>query len=142
MCRLFLYAGIFALSSNVIAADAPAVLAHAGCSKPNRDNIDRRIIEEVRNGTATYGNNGIITTPSDVGGWPNLQGGPAPVDSDHDGMSDTWEKQYNFNPAKVDDGPMDADGDGYTNVEEYLNGTNPRQKIDYTNLENNVDTIS
>ena len=49
------------------------VLAHAGCSKPKRDSIDKRIIEEVRNGTATYGNNGIITTPSDVGGW--LAGG-------------------------------------------------------------------
>ena len=36
----------------------------------------------------------------------------------------------------------DADGDGYTNVEEYLNGTDPRKKMDYTNLDNNVDTIS
>jgi hypothetical protein len=35
-----------------------------------------------------------------------------------------------------------APGDGYTNVEEYLNGIDPRQNIDYTNLGNNVDTIS
>ena len=48
-------------------------------------------------------------------------------------------------PAGSPDGEvdaLDADGDGYTNVEEYLNSTNPRQKIDYTNLGNNVDTIS
>ena len=47
------------------------VLDHAGCSLPKRDSIDARIIEEVRNGTATHGRNGIITTPDDVGGWPN-----------------------------------------------------------------------
>ena len=102
-----------------------AVLAHAGCSKPNRDNIDRRIIEEARNGTATYGNNGIITTPSDVGGWPNLQGGPAPVDSDHDGMPDDWEDKYGLDPSGASDTSQDKDGDGYTNIEEYLNGTDP-----------------
>ena len=48
-------------------------------------------------------------------------------------------------PAGSPDGKvdaLDADGDGYTNVEEYLNGTGPRQKIDYTNLGNNIDTIS
>jgi len=99
-----------------------AVLAHAGCSKPDRDNIDRRIIEEVRKGTATYGNNGIITTPSDVGGWPNLQGGTAPVDSDHDGMPDTWETERELNPNDASDGARDRDGDGYTNLEEYVNG--------------------
>ena len=32
--------------------------------------------------------------------------------------------------------------DGYTNIEEYLNGTDPNQFIDYRNLGNNVDTIS
>ncbi|MHC4518034.1 MAG: pectate lyase family protein [Planctomycetota bacterium] len=99
-----------------------AVLAHAGCSRPNRDSIDSRIVEEVRNGTATYGDNGIITTPSDVGGWPNLQGGPAPADSDHDGMPDAWERDRGLNPDDASDGAKDRDGDGYTNVEEYING--------------------
>jgi len=41
-----------------------AVLDHAGCSLPNRDTIDTRIIEEVRNGTATYGDNGFVNSPS------------------------------------------------------------------------------
>jgi hypothetical protein len=57
-------------------------------------------------------------------------------------MPDTWEIKHQLDPAKASDGSIDSDGDGYTNVEEYLNGTNPRQKIDYTNLGNNVDTIS
>jgi pectate lyase len=97
-----------------------AVLAHAGCSKHKRDSIDRRIVEEARNGTATYGNNGIITTPSDVGGWPELKSELAPTDSDHDGMSDNWEKANGLNPKDPKDGNKTGK-DGYTNLEIYLN---------------------
>ena len=67
------------------------VLDDAGCSLPARDAVDRRIIKEVRNGTASHGSNGIIDTPEDVGGWPELSGGTAPVDTDNDGMPDAWE---------------------------------------------------
>ena len=104
-----------------------SVLASAGCSKPNRDVIDKRIIEEVRNGTATYGNDGIITVPGDVGGWPELADGTPPVDNDHDGMADTWESE---NCLSYDD-PEDRNiigANGYTMLENYLNsltGTNP-----------------
>jgi pectate lyase len=97
-----------------------AILAHAGCSKPNRDNIDRRIIEEVRNGTSTYGNNGIITTPSDVGGWPELKSTTAPADTDHDGMPDEWEIMKGLDPNNAADRNKVA-ADGYTMLEKYLN---------------------
>ena len=99
-----------------------AILAHSGCSKPNRDSVDGRIIEEVRKGTATCGKDGIITTPSDVGGWPNLKGASAPVDSDHDGMSDAWEKAHGLDPSNKDDGKKtNLSADSYTNLEMYLN---------------------
>ena len=98
------------------------VLKHAGCSFPNRDTIDRRIIEEVRTGTAFKGKNGIITKPIDVGGWPELKSAPAPADGDHDGMPDAWEKDRGLNPNDASDGAKDRDSDGYTNVEEYING--------------------
>jgi len=99
-----------------------AVLDHAGCSKPQRDDIDRRIIEEVRNGTATYGKKGIITVPSDAGGWPNLESGQAPVDSDHDGMPDAWESAHGLDPSNQEDGiKTDLSAEGYTNLEVYLN---------------------
>jgi pectate lyase len=97
-----------------------AVLAHAGCSLPNRDAIDARIIEEVRNATATYGNNGIITKPSDVGGWPALRSGIAPVDSDHDGMPNAWEVAEGLNPNNASDRNT-VGADGYTMLESYLN---------------------
>ena len=118
-----------------------AVLAHAGCSKPKRDSIDTRIIEEVRSGRATCGNNGIITTPNDVGGWPALAGEKAPADSDHDGMPDAWETKYGLDPHEPSDGATDTDNDGYTNLEECLNGTNPTEYVDYTKPENNVNTL-
>ena len=108
-----------------------AVLAHAGCSLPKRDSVDARIMEEVRNGTATYGRNGIIDSPSDVGGWPELESGTAPTDSDNDGMPDEWETRHGLDANNAADNSSDKDGDGYTNVEEYLNGTDPTEFVDY-----------
>jgi len=97
-----------------------AVLESAGCSFPHRDAVDQRIVEEVRNGTVTYGDNGLITSPSDVGGWPDLKSAPAPADNDHDGMPDAWERSRGLDPENPDDANGDLDGDGYTNIEDYL----------------------
>ncbi len=118
-----------------------AVLKHAGSSLPGRDSIDTRIIEEVRKGTATHGKNGIIDNPADVGGWPTLQSGEVPKDSDNDGMPDTWELRFKLNPEDPSDGAQDRDQDGYTNVEEFLNGTDPIVAVDYAKPENNVNTL-
>lgn len=51
---------------------------------------------------------------------------PAATDSDHDGMSDAWERVQGFNPHDPADGPRDPDKDGLTNVDEFLEGTDPR----------------
>ena len=64
---------------------------------------------------------GIIDLQKDVGGWPELKSLPAPLDSD--GMPDAWEKQHGFAPNDAADTSKDKDNDGYTNIEEYLNGT-------------------
>jgi uncharacterized repeat protein (TIGR01451 family) len=48
------------------------------------------------------------------------------VDKDQDGMDDAWELKYGFNPADRTDALQDADGDGHTNLQEYLAGTDPR----------------
>ena len=112
-----------------------AVLANAGCNKPVRDAVDSRIIEEVRNGNATFEGgsykkrgrmadpslkSGIIDSQNDVGGWPELKSLPAPVDSDHDGMPDEWELKKGLNPNDSKDGAEVA-SNGYTNLENYLN---------------------
>lgn len=115
-----------------------AVLAHAGCSLPKRDSVDQRIVEEARSGTATFGENGIINTPGDVGGWPKLESKPAPADSDEDGMPDTWEKEHGLNPGDASDGSKDRNGEGYTNLEEYLNATDPATSVDDGRLANDA----
>jgi hypothetical protein len=93
------------------------VLADAGAAVPKRDAVDIRIINDVINGTGK-----IIDDEDEVGGWPMLNSLPAPTDSDHDGMPDDWEAAQGLNPNDESDGPLDRDGDGYTSVEEYLNG--------------------
>lgn len=112
-----------------------SVLKGAGCVLPRRDAVDMRIIEEVRNGNAIYEGVsykvqkrvidtsipcGMIDSQEDVGGWPELKSLPAPVDSDHDGMSDEWEKKNGLNPHDASDRNGVAKN-GYTNLENYLN---------------------
>jgi pectate lyase len=117
------------------------VLTQAGATLPRRDAIDLRIINIVLTDKPTY-KNGIIDIPSDVGGWPEYNSAPAPVDSDHDGMPDSWEKKYGLKWSDPADGAKDTDGDGYTNVEEWLNDTDPTQFVDYSNPKNNRKTLS
>lgn len=114
------------------------VLKQAGATLPKRDAVDQRVTEMVRTGK-TLTKDGIVTDPKEVGGFPEYKFSPdqVPADTDEDGMPDEWEKTHS-----ITDGAADADGDGYTNVEEFLNSTDPHEKVDYTNLGNNIDTIS
>ena len=41
-------------------------------------------------------------------------------------MPDRWEARHALDAAEPADGPADSDGDGYTNLEEYLNSTHPK----------------
>jgi pectate lyase len=96
-------------------------LDHGGCSFPNRDALDTRIVEEIRTGTGQFGSNGIISKPGDVGGCPELKSTEPPPDKDKDGMPDAWETQNGLNPDDASDGGKTGKG-GYTNLENYLNG--------------------
>lgn len=92
-----------------------AVLAHAGAGRV-RDAVDERIIAGVRARSLR-----IIDSPSQVGGWPVLEAGTPWVDGDGDGMPDSWERANGLNPADATDGPADRNGDGWTNLEDWLN---------------------
>ncbi|MBN1972019.1 MAG: hypothetical protein JW787_00150 [Sedimentisphaerales bacterium] len=93
-----------------------SVIQYGGACLPQRDTVDRRIIENVQNGKGR-----IINSQKEVGNWPDLRSAPAPHDSDGDGMPDNWEQKHKLNPNDAADGSTDADLNGYTNVEEYLN---------------------
>ncbi len=85
-----------------------------------RDAIDSRVVSDVQHGTGR-----IIDDPSEVGGYLSIPAAAACPDSDHDGMPDTWESANGFNPFDPGDSSLDSDGDGYSNIEEFLNGTAP-----------------
>ncbi|WP_308992176.1 pectate lyase [Mariniflexile litorale] len=112
-----------------------SVLENAGTSLPKRDTVDLRIIDEVRNGYATFEGSayktkhevkdlskktGIIDSQENVGGWPELKSTPAPLDTDHDGMPDAWEIKNKLNPKNAND-RNNIGKDGYTMLELYLN---------------------
>jgi len=124
------------------AADAyNDVLADVGCNRPMLDDHDIRVINETSNGTFTYrgyitDRPGLIDNQADAGGWetyPEIHRA-ANFDTDGDGLPNWWEAAHHLNcnsPADdFSDANGDINGDGYTNLEEYLNylaagGTQP-----------------
>jgi hypothetical protein len=75
---------------------------------------------------------GIIDSQNDVrdatnspnAPWPAYATSNVPVDSDHDGLPDWWELAKGLNPNSApgdfSDSNGDPDGDGYSNLEDYL----------------------
>ena len=94
-----------------------------------RDAVDQRIINNLVNRRGTFLNgvnaNGVGGFPAIS--WPTLAAGTPAVDNDNDGMPDTWEKAYfdTTTRGKWNDSRGDFDSDGYTDLEEYLNETDP-----------------
>lgn len=71
----------------------------------------------------TYGNDPANWTAAS----PNAGRGDGTtvLDTDHDGIPDSWELANGLNPKDPNDAALDADGDGLSNLQEYLAGTNP-----------------
>ncbi len=70
---------------------------------------------------AAYGSSGRITVS------PTWTIGAA--DTDGDGIPDSWEIAYGFNPTNAADANLDFDNDGMKNLQEYLAGTNPTNAL-------------
>jgi hypothetical protein len=138
------------------------VLNNAGATLPERDAVDIRVTEQVRTGIIKYPEQvnldsvphfkirrlpkdsykmGIITDIAQVGGYPEYKGTPY-KDSDMDGMPDSWELKYKLDPNNPKDAVLDCNGDGYTNIEKYINGIDPKKKTDWKDPENNFDTLA
>ena len=137
------------------------VLDHSGANFPKRDAVDARVVKTVLTGKAIYVENapefvspyvkrrlpvdsykkGIITDIRQVGGLPEYKGSPY-LDSDNDGMPDAWEIANKLNPKDPTDAIKDCNGDGYTNIEKYINGIDTNKKVDWKNLKNNQDTLA
>ncbi|MFC1452160.1 polysaccharide lyase family 1 protein [Verrucomicrobiota bacterium] len=104
------------------------LLPEVGATHPKRDVVDLRLIRDIEKRTGL-----IISHPEvhadepghDADGYPVMAGGTPPADSDRDGMPDEWEREHRFAPTSPSDAVLDPDGDGYTNLEEFLNRTDP-----------------
>ncbi len=115
------------------------VLENAGATLPKRDAVDTRIVKQVATGKIEVSPNvklpetqfkhrrmpidsykiGIITDPSQVGGYPDYKGTPY-KDSDNDGMPDDYETKNKLNPKNALDAAK-ITASGYSNIEVYLN---------------------
>lgn len=91
------------------------VLAGAGASLV-RDSVDLRVVASVRSRGGRQ-----IDSQAEVGGWPELASGSPWIDGDGDGMPDSWESRHRLDPRDPTDGNSDRDGDGFTELEEWLN---------------------
>ncbi len=87
----------------------------------NRDAVDLRLIEQYRTDT------GIAALPTAFENIPAIAAGTPCADSDGDGMPDLWEMAKFGNLAQTAQG--DLNGNGYTNLEEYLHGKPWPRKI-------------
>lgn len=85
-----------------------------------RDLIDTRIVKSVRDGSAPYGNRGIIDFPSQAEGELAYETFDLVVDGDGDGMDDAWELANGLDPNDPADG-NELTELGYTALEVYLN---------------------
>ena len=108
------------------------VLSDVGANQPILADQDIRVINETKNGTTTYkgsksGFPGLPDRESDVGGFENFptSSRPSNWDTDRDGLPDFWERMIGTSPnspaGNFSDSNADPDGDGYTNLEDYLN---------------------
>jgi hypothetical protein len=121
------------LSANDAYAD---VLNDAGCNArldndgnfvPALDSVDSRYIDDVRgaSGLSEYRYTNQLE-------YPELEHGTPYRDEDNDGMSDIWEINHfsDLVTAAYDDtSRTDYDGDGYYDLEEFLNATNPKESV-------------
>jgi hypothetical protein len=126
------------------------VLGNVGATLPKRDAVDSRIVNVVKTGKISFVEGttnskgkeyikhrlpddsykqGIITDPAQVGGYPEYKGTPY-KDIDNDGMPDIYETQHSLNPRSAADATKLAkNGNGYTNIEVYLNSVVDLNKV-------------
>jgi len=138
-----------------------SVLENAGATLPVRDSVDARAVKQTKTGK-TWGMGQVIVTPrtkglakndtgnagdgivtdiSQVGGYPEYKG-EAFGDVGADGIPLWWKKKFNLDVNDAELAQKDLQGDGYTVIEKYLDGLDPRKKLDWSNPRNNVNTLT
>lgn len=104
--------------------------------QPVAGNIEAPLQDDINGVAARYGSDtdGIPDAEDNCLYTPNPdqkdtdrdgEGDACDEDDDNDGMPDSYELENGFKPLNAKDANKDADGDGYSNLEEYLAGSDP-----------------
>jgi hypothetical protein len=99
------------------------VIDSVGASYPRRDQVDSLLAEEVRSrGTKGYYVYRESDLPFTNGGVGTVFNAPTPLDSDSDGMPDSWEDAHGLNKNNAQDAvAYNAAYPQYLNIEVYIN---------------------
>ncbi len=77
-----------------------------------------------------------------VAGPPSPGPRALPLDFDDDEIPDNWELMYGLDPLSGADAQLDFDNDGYSNLQEYIAGTNPLDPKSILRFETGTITIN
>ena len=80
------------------------ILKTVGAAKPARDSVDERVVNDFINSTGDIIDN--VNYPAD---YPIFSVISPPVDSDNDGMADSWEAANGLD-VSANDSALDKDG--------------------------------
>ncbi|OQP53619.1 LamG-like jellyroll fold domain-containing protein [Niastella populi] len=116
------------------------VIDSVGASYPRRDQVDSLLAEEVRSrGTKGYYVYRESDLPFTNGGVGTVFNAPAPLDSDNDGMPDSWEDAHGLNRNNAQDAvAYNATYPQYLNIEVYINTLTATPPADFIKPPTNV----
>lgn len=86
-----------------------------GVTLPQRDHVDERILHDVEHKTGKY-----VASPQQTFGWPKHDETKQKLD-----VGSVWQKQHNIDLFNPEDANADYNSNGYSNLEEFINNTDP-----------------
>lgn len=109
--------GLLEGKTTIVVTDANRMTASANVMIMSQADSD---LDGVPDAADSFPEDGDEWTDTDLDGT----GDNEDLDDDGDGMPDEWESLFGLNPL-ADDGYLDLDADGFTNMEEYADGSDP-----------------